>query len=245
MSEASKQVATRRATQITPMELLRTSVDRGDDLARIEKLMELERAWKADRAKEAFNEALAEFKKIPVVVVKDKENKQYSVTGVGGKKAMYVSLANLVNTVNVEMAPFGLSASWEVDQTAGVRVTCVLTHTLGHSKSVGLTGPLDTSGSKNALQQIKSTITYLQGATFQAVTGVVAQDPDGDDDGNGSSGDRIDETQVANLQALIEEVGADKAAFLKYIKAEKLEDIPTRAYSTCVKALEGKRRKPK
>lgn len=225
-------------TQITPMDLLRVSVDRGDDLARIEKLMELERAWKADKAKEAFNLALSEFKKIPVVVVKDKENVQYSK---GDKKAMYVSLSTLVNTVNVAMAPYGLNANWEIEQKDTIRVTCVLTHTLGHSKSVGLSAPPDSSGSKNPLQQIKSTITYLEGATFQAVTGVVAQDS-GEDDGNGSGGDTIDAKQAADLDALIQEVGANKAAFLKTCKVERIEDLPAAKYKGAVERLEAKRK---
>jgi hypothetical protein len=36
------------------------------------------------------------------------------------------------------------------------------------------------------LQQIKSTLTYLEGATFQAITGVVARSASMDDDGNGA-----------------------------------------------------------
>jgi hypothetical protein len=54
--------------------------------------------------------------------------------------------------------------------------------------------------------------------------------------------EKITAEQVADMDALIEEVKADKPAFLKYIKAEKLEDIPARAYPTYVKLLEAKRR---
>ena len=238
MTEPNKQLATRRATQITPMELLRVSVDRGDDLARIEKLMDLERSWKADRAKEAFNEALAEFKKVPVIVTKDRENSQYSKPD---KKAMYTSLGNLVNTVNAAMAPFGLSASWEVDQSAGSRVTCVLTHTLGHSKSVGLSGPIDNSGSKNPLQQIKSTITYLQAATFQAVTGVVSQDASLDDDGNGSDGPAaISADQATLINDKLNDAGANKAQFLGWLQVETVEAILAKDYERAVAMLDKK-----
>lgn len=57
--------------------------------------------------------------------------------------------------------------------------------------------------------------------------------------------EKISEKQVADMEALISEVGADKPAFLEYIKAEKLEDIPTRAYPTYIKLLEAKRRQKK
>lgn len=237
MSTEARQVIPAAVTQITPMELLRVSVDRGDDLARIEKLMELERAWKADKAKEEFHRALAEFKKVHVVVTKDKENKQYSV---GDKKAMYTSLGNLVNTVNAAMAPFGLSASWQIDQTNGIRVTCVLTHTLGHSMSVGLSGPPDSSGSKNPLQQIKSTITYLQAATFQAVTGVIAQDANSDDDGNDSDATYITADQATVITDKLGESGANKAQFLNWLKAEAVETILVADYERAVAQLDKK-----
>lgn len=57
--------------------------------------------------------------------------------------------------------------------------------------------------------------------------------------------EKINENQVADLDAMIEEVGADKAAFLKYIKADALEDIPLRTLPTIVKLLEAKRKQLK
>lgn len=164
--------------EVTPMLMLQTAVSRGDDLARIEKLMELEDKWRAAQAKRAYVTAFSEFKKNAPDVVKDMLNKQYG--------SDYSSLANLVNTVNKSLGEYGLNARWEPDQSNGIKITCVLSHKDGHSESVSLSGPPDTSGQKNPLQQIKSTITYLEGATFQAVTGVVARSACADDDGNGA-----------------------------------------------------------
>ena len=217
---------------ITPMQMISAAVESGKDLAYIEKLMDMERRWKADQAREAYYEALAEFKKVPVQVIKDKQNKQYD--------SRYASIGNIVNTVNAAMAPFGLNARWDIDQTEGIKVTCILSHTLGHSESVPMTGPPDESGKKNPLQQIKSTITYLKVSTFEAVTGVVSVDAP-DDDGNGS-GDVISEEQIADLEALITEVGSDKAAFLRYCKVGDLDEILSRKYRIAVQVLEAKRK---
>ncbi len=49
--------------------------------------------------------------------------------------------------------------------------------------------------------------------------------------------------QVANLQSLIEETGANESAFLKYMQAQSLERIQPSAYSRAVAALEHKRKK--
>lgn len=229
MGQVAKKDNTNVAT-ITPMHMLQVAVEAGHDLEKIEKLMELEQRWKADRAREAYYEALSEFKKQDVHVTKDKENKQYG--------SRYTSIGNLVNTVNAAMAPHGLNARWTIDQKDGIEVTCILSHTLGHSESVTMAGPADTSGSKNQLQQIKSTITYLESSTFQAVTGVVSQDFD--DDGN-SAVDTITEDQLANLEALIDETGTDRKRFLQYCKVDKLEHLLASKYKTAVSALEAKR----
>ncbi len=55
--------------------------------------------------------------------------------------------------------------------------------------------------------------------------------------------EKISEQEAADLLALIEEVKADKAKFLEYMKLEKIEDMPTKAYKIAVKALEAKRKK--
>lgn len=53
----------------------------------------------------------------------------------------------------------------------------------------------------------------------------------------------LTDAQVENLERLISEVSANKAAFLKYMKADSLASIQSSSYDTCVAALEGKRRK--
>ena len=231
MSKPSKELPV--VQESTPMQMLQLAVQEGHDLEKIEKLMELERQWKTDQAREAYLVALTKFKKKRITVTKDKRNDQYG--------SRYTSIGNLVDTVNSAMAPFGFSANWKVEQGDFITVTCVLTHTLGHSESVSLSGPPDDSGKKNTLQQIKSTLTYLEAATFQAVTGVVSKEANMDDDGNGAV-DTITPSQLADLEALLDEVEADRDAFLKYCKVGSLEDLPAEKFKQAVKALEQKRK---
>jgi hypothetical protein len=170
----------RRATNANPMQMLAIAVERGDDLEKLRQLMDLRDRWEAAEAKKAYVAAFSEFKRNMPDVVKDMLNKQYG--------SDYSSLANLVNTVNRSLGEYGLNARWEPDQSETIAVTCILTHVDGHSEKVTLRGPPDTTGQKNPLQQIKSTLTYLEGATFQAITGVVARSASKDDDGNGAGG---------------------------------------------------------
>ncbi|HDZ36993.1 MAG TPA: hypothetical protein ENH62_01680, partial [Marinobacter sp.] len=98
----------------------------------------------------------------------------------------YASLGNVTDVIGTELSKFGLSAKWLTAQkdTGWPEVTCVITHVQGHSESTGLSAPPDESGSKNPIQKIISTVTYLERATLLALTGLATYDQD--DDGNGS-----------------------------------------------------------
>lgn len=176
------------AVTSSPVDTLLNAIQRHPDmdLAKLEKLMDLAERWRAAEAKRAYIAAKAAFKKNMPDVIKDMFNKQYG--------SDYSSLANLVNKTNPYLSEYGLEASWrpEPDYSNGIVVKCILQHVDGHHEEVTLKGPPDTSGQKNPLQQIKSTLTYLEVATFQAITGVVARSACADDDGNGAGKKQAD-----------------------------------------------------
>lgn len=179
---------------VSPVDTLLNAIQRHPDmdLIKLEKLMELAERWRAAEAKRSYVRAFALFKKNMPDVVKDMLNKQYG--------SDYSSLANLVNTTSRVLGEYGLHANWRPDQSDGIKITCVITHEDGHSEEVWLKGPPDTSGQKNPLQQIKSTLTYLEGATFQAITGVVARSASTDDDGNGAGKGKPEVTAPAGYE---------------------------------------------
>ncbi len=216
----------------SPDSLLALAIEKGADLDKLEKLMDLKERHDAGIARKAYFLAVSDFKAAPIVITKDKINKQYA--------SRYTSKGNLVNTVNVALSKFQLNARWDVSQPEGeITVTCILSHSQGHSEQVSLTAPPDDSGSKNSIQQIKSTKTYLEIATYEAVIGVASTDDPGDTDGNMPT-QYITDEQVAILDALIVEVGADKKQFLKMVKAEDLFDLPISKYEGAVKRLQEK-----
>lgn len=224
---------------MTPMAIVQLALDKNFDLERIEKMMQIAERFQKQQSERAFNQAVSAFKQNPPQFFADKENKQY------GSK--YTSLGNMVNVVNAALGQHGLEASWDIEQTNGIKVTCILRHADGHERRVSLTAAPDKSGAKNEIQQIKSTITYLEVATFQAVTGVATSIGSLDDDGNGA-GDphgapRISAEQVEALKKLIAERGADVPKFLAYIKADTVEGIRASSYEAARSALQSKRPK--
>ena len=161
-----------------PAEMLYLAMSRGSGMDEIQKFMDLKDRWEAAEARKAFVMAMSRFKANDIHVSKDKANLQYS--------SRYTTLGNLVSTVTPFLSQNGLSASWDIDQSsAKIKVTCIITHSLGHSESVWMEAPPDSSGAKNPIQQIKSTITYLKACTFESICGLAATDANLDDDGNG------------------------------------------------------------
>jgi hypothetical protein len=61
-----------------------------------------------------------------------------------------------------------------------IAVTCVLTHKMGHSEETTLKAIPDTSGNKNTVQAIGSTVTYLERYTLLAAMGMAAAGMDND-----------------------------------------------------------------
>ena len=75
----------------------------------------------------------------------------------------YAGLAETLKEIKELLSECGLSHTWKTGQNDGeITVTCCVTHIRGHQECTSLSGPSDTSGSKNAIQAIASTISYFE-----------------------------------------------------------------------------------
>ncbi len=177
-----KEIVVRDET--SPLNYANQFLQSGGDLANLEKMMELQERHEANEARKAYHLAMTEFKKDPPKIMK---SKHVDYTTKSGTRTQYdhADLACITETINSAFSQHGLSASWKHNQeNGGISVICTISHVLGHSESTTLSSPPDTSGGKNSIQAIGSTITYLQRYTFLALIGLAAHDQD--DDGKGS-----------------------------------------------------------
>jgi hypothetical protein len=177
----------------SPAGIMLTAMERGISPADLRELLNMQREWQADQARAAFNAALAAFKFEPIVV---RKAKLVGYTTKQGEEVGYrhAELSDVVDAVGPALSKHGLSFRWDVKQTpTWVSVTCILKHALGHSETCELGGPPDASGKKNAIQQIASTVTYLQRYTLKAITGVAegGQDDDGEGGEGNEQGDQV------------------------------------------------------
>lgn len=176
------------AASSTPSAVLAYAIERGADIAHVEKLLDLQMKWEANEARKAYVADMAEFKKNPPTIIKDKQvgftNRDGTFTGY-----KHATLGNVTNAIVEGLARHGFSHRWEVrNQTAQIEVDCVITHRLGHSEMVTMQAGRDDSGKKNAIQQVASAVTYLQRYTLLLATGLATHDQI-DDDGAGAADD--------------------------------------------------------
>lgn len=219
-----------QAMQSTPSQMIAYAMANNADISKLEQLYELQKRFEEREAEKAYILAMAEFKTHPPAIYKDKKNKQYD--------SMYTSIGNLVNTVNEAMGPHGFSSRWDIQQGEKIVVKCILTHRGGHSESCTMSGLPDGSGSKNPLQQIKSTVTYLKLATFEAVTGMASEEGNLDDDGN-EGGNKKEQSpavsgvrkgQLSETAALIRDYIADDKDWDAFGLYEPITDNDEKLY---------------
>lgn len=225
MGEQPRAITAPTAAPATPADIVLYAMQKGADIAQIEKFMDLQMKWEADKARKAFVADMAEFKKTPPEIVKDKlvgyKNKDGSVTGY-----MHATIGNVTEAIVAGLAAHGFSHRWDTEQTSGqITVTCILTHKLGHSERTALSGAKDDSGKKNQIQQMASTITYLQRYTLLAATGVATKDQS-DDDGASSQG--AQESEKASAKEKLVGPRFDKA--IAAVRAGQYDAKEMRAY---------------
>ena len=237
MEKKEIEVVKKSEVAVSPQETIALAISKGSNLEQIEKLMLLQERFDANQAKKAYVKAMADFKANAPLVDKDKVNNQY--------KSKYTSLGNLINTVSPVLSKFGLSASWDIKQNGIIEVTCKMTHFMGHSETATMNAPADGSGAKNPIQQIKSTITYLKGVTFESITGLASTDDNVDDDGNAAVSELITEAEQSNLVDLITSTKSDMQRFLKFMKVKNLAEIRKDELNKAIVPLNAKMSRPK
>lgn len=244
MSAVVKQVdalPAARPESATILELIgRMSSDQSVDVAKVEKLVDLYMRVTANTARQEYAAALADMQpQLPLIAerggIKDRNNNVQS---------RYALWEDIVSAITPILSTHGFALSFRVKNDANmVGVTGVLSHRAGHSEETTLALPIDTSGSKNAVQSVGSSTSY--GKRYTAAALLNLRTGDIDDDGASGGKPTLSEEQVANLDALLSEIGGDaKARYLRYAKVKSLDQILACNYADAVKVIEKRRAAP-
>jgi hypothetical protein len=163
----------------TPLTLLEQGIAKGMDLAQLEKLMDMQERWEKNQARKAFFDALTRFQTMVPVIPKKKVAKINSEKG--NYSYRYAELGTITAAIKDALNECGLSYRWAFKENNGkLIVTCQVSHRDGHTELTEMESGKDTSGGKNAIQQVGSTQTYLQRYTLIGALGLSTADEDND-----------------------------------------------------------------
>ena len=240
---------TQKALQITEPQteasnvlqvISRAAADPSVDIEKLERLLAMQERIVAKHAESEFNAALNAAQAEISTIAADAENPQ--------TRSRYATYAKLDKVLRPIYTRHGFSLSFDETDSPKpdhIRVLAILAHRGGHSHTYQKDMPADGKGAKGGDVMTKTHaagaaasygMRYLLKGIFNVAIG------EEDRDGNELTDQPcVTEGQVANLQALIEEVGADKARFLRYLKVASLGEIYAQNYSSAVKLLESKR----
>ncbi len=237
-------VATYQAGAVTPMAMIDRALASNATPETLERLLALQERWEASQARKAFDEAMSAAKaEIPII----SKNRVVDFTSSKGRTHYkHEDLAEIARTVNPILGKHGLSYRFRTSSAPAepVSVTCIVSHRLGYFEENTLVGPRDESGNKNSLQQVGSTLTYLQRMTLKAALGLAAaEDDDGAKSSSGEDDNSITTEQAATIRTLIEETETDIQKFCELMKVESVPDLMTSQYARVIASFEAKKRR--
>jgi hypothetical protein len=206
----------------------------------IERLLAVQERILGKQAEDEFNTAMSSAQSEMGRISADATNPQ--------TKSKYATYGKLDKVLRPIYTKHGFALSFgEDDSPKGdhIRVVCWVTHRGGYTRQYHRDMPIVTTGIQGNAMMTQthgnaSAQSYAQRYLLKGIFNVAIGEED--NDGNGFLGPKITDKQVADLEALISEVGANKAAFLKTCKIDKLEDLPIAKYSGAVERLQAKRK---
>lgn len=161
----------------------RVAANKDVDVGKLEQLLNLQERILEKQARSAFDAAMADMQaELPVIL----ERGEIAVGGVVRSK--YAKFEDINEQVKPILKAHGFSISFRPNTTNGkVTVVGILSHRLGHREQAEIELPVDTSGSKNPVQAVGSSVQYGKRYVLEALLNLTSRGQD--DDGRKGGGD--------------------------------------------------------
>jgi hypothetical protein len=191
------------------------------DIAKMEKLIDMRNAENERQAKIEYAKSIAEMQEELPTIVCEKQ----------GHNSKYASFDNIKKTINPILSKYGFKDLYFVNQEdKQVCITVKLMHKSGHSEQTSLILPHDTTGSKNPVQSIGSTISYGRRYGLLSILGIAT----GDD----NDAERYIAAETAEkIKTILKDNEFDVSGFLKFMKVNSIEEIYSKDFEKADIAL--------
>lgn len=184
------------------MQIIEMASNADFDVAKLEKLMELQERVANHQSVIAFNQDFSIMQAELPIIAKTKK----------GQSSKYATLEDIIANTRPILQKHGFATSFETEtflnqekNNCFVKVVAVLTHRMGHSTRTSLLVPFDFSGNKsgNYAQAMGSAVSYGKRYALCALLNIATQD---DDDANSTTNHLITLEQKNYLQSLYDKM---------------------------------------
>lgn len=214
----------------------RAAADPQCDIEKMERLMSMHERFLAKQAEQQYAEALAMMQQeLPVITerggIKDK----------GGRiQSTYALWEDINEAIKPILAKHGFALTFRIPRNErGIEVEGVLSHRAGHRETTSILLPADTSGNKNAVQAVASSVSYGKRYTAGALLNFTSC---GEDDDGQSAGAKPEKLITGIQVKRIEVVVASCSPGVQRKFSEDWPDpsqIPAGQFDAILQSLEG------
>jgi hypothetical protein len=244
MQAHAQSVEPQQSQEMMMFTALNSAIEKGMSPDVLEKMLDMQLRVMDRQNEQAFNDAMRLAQSEMPAVVANADNKQ--------TRSKYPKLERIVDVCAPHYIPHGFSCSFDTEDTTMedcIRVTCMVSHSAGHTRKYHLDVPMDMTGPKGELNKTRthgmiSAVTYGQSRLMRMIWNVRVIDDPEDDDGNAAGPvECITEQQAADLALFLEEVKVPEPEFLKRWKCKSLELVPKAVYPLAINQLENRRKR--
>jgi hypothetical protein len=217
----------------------RAARDPSVDIDKMERLMLMQERAIARESKAAYDAAMSALQpELPAIGERGKAIVQ------GQVRYTFALWEDINAAIKPVLMRHGFALTFRTDFASGITVTGVLSHSAGHREETSITLPADSSGSKNAVQAVASTVSYGKRYTAGALLNLTSHGEDDDAYAAVVEPDNksLDWIAAAETIATIAEYSKRKAELIASYGSEK--DIP-KAVKTAFAAKNAELQAPK
>ena len=207
----------------------RMASDPNVDVDKLERLMQMRERAIERQAKADFDAAMADLQpELPTIGERGNAAGRYT----------YALWEDINTAIKPVLQKHGFALTFRTDFKDGITVTGVLSHRAGHREETSITLPSDSSGSKNAVQAVASSVSYGKRYTAGALLNLTSHGED--DDAYAAVVETITDAQEIQITEMLEATGSDRAKFLKWLKVDSISAIPAKSFDAVMKTLRAK-----
>lgn len=209
---------------------------------KLEKLLDMQIRVRAIEAEQAFSSAMAKVQAELPTIVRDSPNTQTN-----SKYAKHEKIAKAIKPIYTREGFSITFSEGDTPKEKHIRIVGILRHSAGHKETHFIDVAIDDVGIQGKVNKTQTHAEASSGTYGRRLLTCLMFDValGNDNDGNHQSLPTITESQVADLESLMQEIGITgqrRDTMLKALKITSLDQILAKNYEAVVKQVEAKRK---